>query len=128
MSAPLVRIWWISQLPHPIARLMTASCKAKPSADEISAATKPSSNSRHKSTRSIHDTTLAALGTSVACTRPAKRPAKRPASRFSSDSTVALLMGKACHLIGSTTSTGSHAREVVENAVQKSVLGHGNQL
>ena len=66
MSARLVRIWWVSQPPHPIARLTTASCNAKPSADEVSAATKPSSNSRHKSTKSIHDTTWAALGKFVA--------------------------------------------------------------
>src|SRR6266516_363609 len=108
MSAPLVRIWWISQPPHPIAKLTTASCNAKPSADEVSAATKPSSNSRHKSTKSIHDTTWAARGTLVACTRPAKRPARRPVSRFSSDSTVAALMGKPCHAIASMTSTWSH--------------------
>src|SRR6185503_1143670 len=115
MSAPLVRVWWISQPPHPIARLTTASCNAKPSADEVSSATKPSSNSRHKSTKSIHDTTWAARGTLAACTRPAKRPAKRPASRFSSGSTVAALMGEPCHAIASLTSSGSQAslREAV---------------
>src|SRR5205085_1268509 len=57
----------------------------------VSAATRPSSNSRHKSTKSIQDTTCAAEGKWAACTCAASRPAKRPVTLLSNDSTAAML-------------------------------------
>jgi hypothetical protein len=90
------RIWWISQPPQPIASSTTASCVARISVEGEPAATNPSSSSRHKSTRSIHDTTCATPGAFGDCTRPASRPARRPVTRLSNNSAVSTLMHRLC--------------------------------
>ena len=108
-----------------MARFITASCNAIASSEGASVATKLSSNSRHKSTKSIQDTTWAGEGSSRACTCPANRPASRPANRFSSGSKAKVLTRRICQnpvSFASTPSTAPSQRAAPPDCTRPAVL------